>query len=239
MSEQQATTRLILLRHGQSVWNKDKHFTGWSDVTLSPKGEQEAERTGRLLKEAGYTFDICFTSELQRATDTLKIVLATMGLEGIPIQQDWRLNERHYGALEGLRRWQAIRQFGIWPVLGTQVCFAAAPPSLELSDARFPGNQARYAGIDKSLLPLAESIEQTVQRVLPLWQQTILPEIQQGKRVLIVSHKNLLRALMMQLANLSQRQVMKLSIATAQPLCFELDNKLNLVRYYYVHREKG
>lgn len=239
MNEQHNITQLVLLRHGQSIWNKDKHFTGWSDVALSRKGEREAERAGRLLKEAGYNFDICFTSELQRAADTLKIVLATMDLEGIPIHQDWRLNERHYGALEGMRRWQAIRQFGIWPVLSTQICFAAAPPSLDLSDARFPGNQRRYAGIDKALLPLAESIEQTVERVLPFWQQMILPEIQQGKRVLIVSHKNLLRGLMMQLANLSQKQVMKLSIATAQPLCFELDSKLNLVRYYYVHREKG
>lgn len=238
MSENQKITKLVLLRHGKSIWNHNKHFTGWSDVPLSPKGEEEARQTGRLLKEAGYSFDICFTSELKRATDTLKIVLAEMGLEGIPIRQDWRLNERHYGALEGLRRWQAIRQFGIWPVLSTQLCYAAAPPSLDSSDARFPGNQARYAGIDKSLLPLAESIEQTVARVLPCWQQTILPEIQQGKRVLIVSHKNLLRGLMMQLASLSQKQVMKLSIATAQPMCFELDNKLNLIRYYYVDKEK-
>ena len=238
MSEKQEITKLVLLRHGKSIWNHDRHFTGWSDVALSPKGEEEAERAGRLLKEAGYAFDICFTSELKRATDTLKIVLASMGLEKIPVRQDWRLNERHYGALEGLGRWQAIRQFGIWPILSTQICFAAIPPSLDINDARFPGNQARYAGIDKTLLPLAESIEQTVERVLPFWQQTILPEIRQGKRVLIVSHKNLLRGLMMQLANLSQKQVMKLSIATAQPLCFELDRKLNLVRYYYVHQGK-
>jgi 2,3-bisphosphoglycerate-dependent phosphoglycerate mutase len=238
VSEKQDVTRLILLRHGQSIWNKEKHFTGWSDVALSPKGEEEALRAGRLLKEAGFTFDICFSSELKRATETLKIVLLAMGHDDVLIRRDWRLNERHYGALEGLRRWQAIRQFGIWPVLGTQVCFAATPPSLDLSDARFPGNQARYAGIDKSLLPLAESMEHTVQRVLPFWQQMILPEIRQGKRVLIVSHKNLLRSLMMQLANLTPQQVMKVSIATARPLCFELDSKLNLVRYYYVHQEK-
>lgn len=234
MSEKQEITQLILLRHGKSIWNQDKHFTGWSDVALSPTGKTEAERTGRLLKEAGYTFDICFSSELKRATDTLEIVLSAMNHEEIPVRRDWRLNERHYGALEGLRRWQAIRQFGIWPVLDTQIRFAAAPPSLDLNDARYPGNQPRYAGIDKALLPLAESMEQTLRRVQPCWQQIILPEIQQGKQVLIVSHKNLLRGLMMQLTHLSQRQVMKLPIATAQPLCFELDSKLNLVRHYYV-----
>ncbi|CAE6509205.1 2,3-bisphosphoglycerate-dependent phosphoglycerate mutase 1 [Nitrosomonas nitrosa] len=239
MNAQQDIIRLVLLRHGQSIWNKDKHFTGWSDVPLSAKGEQEAERAGRMLKDAGYTFDICYTSELQRAADTLRIVLATMGLEGIVIRKDWRLNERHYGALEGLGRWQAIRQFGIWPVLSTQIRFAASPPALDVSDVRFPGNQARYAGIDKVLLPQAESIEQTVERVRALWQYTILPEMRCGKRVLIVSHKNLLRGLMMLLANLSQKQVMKLSIATAQPLCFELDHQLNLVRYYYVQPGKG
>lgn len=239
MNNQQQPKQLVLLRHGKSIWNQDKHFTGWSDVALSPKGEAEAERTGRLLKEAGYTFDICFSSELKRATDTLKIVLATMGLEQVPIRRDWRLNERHYGALEGLRRWEAIRKFGIWPILGCQISFAAAPPSLDTKDARFPGNQERYAGIDKALLPVAESLLQTAQRVRPCWQQVILPEILQGKRVLIVSHKNLLRALIMQLGNLSQREVMKLSIATAQPLCLEFDDKLNLIRYYYVEQEKN
>lgn len=238
MSEKQEIIKIVLLRHGKSIWNHDRHFTGWSDVALSPAGEEEARHAGRLLKEAGYTFDICFTSELKRATDTLKIMLEAMGLKEIPIRRDWRLNERHYGAMEGLRPWEAIRQFGIWPILSTQICFAATPPLLDLKDARFPGNQDCYAGIDKSQLPLAESLKQTVERAKPFWQQTILPEIRQGKRVLIVSHKNLLRGLMMQLANLSQKQVMKLSIATAQPLCFELDSELNLVRYYYVHRGK-
>ncbi len=224
----------MLLRHGQSVWNRDKVFTGWSDVELSPKGLQEAEQAGQMLKEAGFHFDLCFTSMLKRAIQTQQIATQAMGLDDLPIQRDWRLNERHYGALEGLRRWTAVKKFGLWSILGGQLRFNASPPYLDAKDPRFPGNQPRYADIDKTDLPLGESLQQAHARLLPYWQQTIMPEIQQGKRILIVSHKNILRTLMMELDQLSPRQVMKLSMATGRPLVYELDHKLKPLRHYYV-----
>ncbi len=230
----QENTQLVLLRHGQSIWNRDRIFTGWSDVPLSPKGEQEAERAAQFLKEAGFTFDMCFSSTLQRSTSTLQIVLSTMVLNEIPVQEHWRLNERHYGALEGLRRWAAVKKFGVWSILGGQLQFTASPPYLNHTDPRFPGNQPRYASIEKADLPRGESMQQTHARLLPYWQQTIKPEIQQGKRILIVSHKNVLRTLMMELDQLSPKQVMKLSMATGRPLVYELDPALKPVRHYYV-----
>ena len=232
-SAPQKTIQLVLLRHGQSIWNRDKKFTGWNDVALSPKGEKEAEQAAYLLKQAGFTFDLCFSSTLQRAKTTAQTVLSAMHLD-IPVFENWRLNERHYGALEGMDRWEAIKKFGIWPILGCQIKFDAAPPYLTTEDSRFPGNQSCYAGIDSSELPLGESMQQTFTRLKPYWQQTIQPEIQQGKRVLIVSHKNTLRALMMLLDQLTSRQVMKLTLATGRPLVYELDYQLNPIRHYYV-----
>lgn len=234
LSQKYGITKLVLIRHGQSIWNRDKIFTGWSDVTLSPKGEQEAKLGGHLLKHAGFTFDICFSSTLQRSTDTAHIVLSVMGLGNLPIHECWRLNERHYGALEGMQRWSAVKKFGIWPTLGCQIRFNASPPNLNPDDRRFPGNQTCYATINKDELPLGESMQQTYARLLPYWQETIRPEIQLGKRVLIVSHKNILRTLMMQLDNLSQKQVMKLPMPNGRPLVYELDHKLYPVRHYYV-----
>ncbi|SFP82373.1 phosphoglycerate mutase [Nitrosomonas cryotolerans] len=236
LSKPPETTQLVLLRHGQSIWNRDKVFTGWSDVELSPQGKQEAEQAGRLLKEAGYTFDVCFTSELKRSISTLQIALAIMELDQakLSIQHSWCLNERHYGALEGMGRWQAIRKFGIWPVLRCQLRFNAAPPSLDPADPNFPGNQPRYTAINKEKLPLTESMQQAAIRMQPYWQETIKPELLFGKRILIVAHKNILRTLIMQLDRLSQIQVMKLSIATGQPLIYELDHALNPLRHYYL-----
>ena len=227
-------TQIILLRHGQSIWNRDRRFTGWSDVELSTQGKQEAELAGQLLKNAGYTFDACFTSELKRSTETLRILLSTMGLTNLPIKQSWRLNERHYGALEGIERWAAIKKFGIWPVVGCQLKFDASPPPLDPADERFPGNQLRYSGIDKNELPLAESLQQTHSRMHPYWENTIAPEIQNGKKILIVSHKNILRTLIMQLDRMSDIQIMKLSIATGRPLVYELNSKLHTVKKQYV-----
>lgn len=231
---QQGITQLVLLRHGQSIWNRDKVFTGWSDVALSPKGEQEAEQAAQHLKQAGLTFDSCFSSTLLRSTHTLKIVLSTMALNEIPVHEHWRLNERHYGALEGLRRWPAVKKFGLWSILGGQLRFNATPPYLDAKDPRFPGNQPRYAAIDKTDLPLGESLQQAHARLLPCWRKIIKPEIQQGKRILIVSHKNILRTLMMELDQLSPKQVMKLSMATGRPLVYELDHTLKPLRHYYV-----
>ncbi|MGH8763307.1 MAG: 2,3-bisphosphoglycerate-dependent phosphoglycerate mutase [Nitrosospira sp.] len=225
--------QLVLLRHGESVSNRDGYFTGWNDVALSQRGEHQAERAGHLLKEAGCKFDICFTSELRRATDTLRIVLSAMGLNRLVIRQSWRLNERHYGALEGVHRVNAIGKFGIWPVLGPQLRFTTLPPPLGPGDARCPGNQLRYSDVDKEELPLAESMQQTFFRVLPYWQETIVPEIQRGKRVLVVSHRHVLRSLMMQLDGLSVAQLMKLSIATGRPLVYDLNDKLGPVQRYY------
>lgn len=231
--EPQKITKLVLLRHGQSVWNRDKKFTGWSDVALSPKGEQEAEQAAYLLKQAGFTFDLCFSSPLQRARITSKIVLSAMQLN-IPARESWRLNERHYGALEGLGRWKAVKKFGAWPILGCQIKFDAAPPYLNIQDPRFPGNQANYVSIDKDELPLGESMQQTFARFKPYWYETIQPEIRQGKRILLVSHKNTLRTLMMLLDHLTPQQVMKLTLATGRPLVYELDQQLNAIRHYYV-----
>ena len=228
------TTQLVLLRHGQSVWNRDKVFTGWSDVELSPKGKREAIRAGDLLRETNHHFDVCFTSELKRARDTLEIVLTTMKLDGLPTQRSWRLNERHYGALEGFKRWPAVKKFGIWPVLGCQLLFDASPPTLGPNDLRYPGNQPCYTAINKSDLPLTESMEQTLTRVLPYWQQTITPQLLLGKRILIVSHKNILRTLIMQLDKLTNAQVMRLSLATCRPLVYELDQECNPVDKYYL-----
>lgn len=228
--------RLVLLRHGQSIWNRDKVFTGWGNVALSPKGKQEAEHAGELLREAGFSFDCCFSSTLQRAAETAKIALAAMKQDELPIQYCWRLNERHYGALEGMGRLAAVRKFGIWPVLRTQIRYDGEPPLLTMEDERFPGNQLSYAGIDKTELPLGESLKQTVQRMQPYWQQVIKPEVEQGRNVLIASHKNVLRTLMGQLDHLTERQVMKLKLATGRPLVYELDQTLTPIRHYYVDK---
>ncbi len=227
-------TQLILMRHGQSIWNREGRFTGWSDSALSPQGKQESERAGRLLRQTRHTFDLCFTSELQRATDTVRIVLTAMGLAQLSVQQSWRLNERHFGAMEGYSRLGAIRKFGLWPVLKCQLQFTAAPPPLDPADARFPGNQPRYSNINEEDLPLAESVQQTLLRVQPYWQEAIVPQIRCGKRVLIVSHKNALRALRLLLEGLSARQAMRLTIATGQPLVYELDDRLNPIQRFYL-----
>ncbi|MDT8364304.1 MAG: 2,3-bisphosphoglycerate-dependent phosphoglycerate mutase [Nitrosomonas sp.] len=234
MSLDQASIRLVLLRHGQSVWNHEGRFTGWSDVALSARGEAEARRAGVILKQCGFTFDACFTSELKRAQNTLARIQSVMRSGHLPVYRDWRLNERHYGALEGLRRFDAVRQFGIRPVLDCQLRFDSVPPLLAIEDPRAPANQPCYASIDRTCLPLAESLHQTLYRVLPLWQGAILPEIQKGRQLLIVSHKNLLKTLMMQLEGLTHWQAMRLPITTGKPLCYELDAQLKPVRRYYL-----
>jgi 2,3-bisphosphoglycerate-dependent phosphoglycerate mutase len=232
-------TQLVLLRHGESISNRDGYFTGWNDVALSQRGEHQAEQAGRLLKETGCEFDICFTSELRRATDTCRILLSFMGLDRVTTRQSWRLNERHYGALEGVHRINAFGKFGIWPVLGPQLRFTAIPPPLRPDDARCPGNQLRYSDVDKNELPLSESMQQTFARVLPYWQETIVPELLRGKRVLVVSHRHVLRLLIMQLDGLSVSQLMKLTIATGRPLVYNLNHKLEPVQRYYADRQSA
>ena len=226
-------TKLVLLRHGQSIWNREKRFTGWSDIPLSPEGEREAQQAGYLLKQAGFTFDMCFTSTLQRAKSTARIVLSAMQLN-IPVYDSWYLNERHYGALEGMERWEAIKKFGVWPILGCQIKFDATPPFLNPQDPRFPGNQPGYAAIDKNEIPLGESLQHTLTRIQPYWEKTIRPEIQQGKRLLIVSHRNSLRVFTMLLDQLPSVNIMKSRLATARPLVYELDRHCKTIRHYYV-----
>ncbi len=233
LDDERGLTRLVLLRHGESVWNRDKIFTGWSDVALSSRGKQEAEHAGQLMRQSGVTFDCCFSSTLQRASETAKRVLSAMHLDTLPVQQCWRLNERHYGALEGLRRWPALKRFGFWPVLRTQIRFDGTPPLLRIDDERFPGNQSCYETVEKNYLPRGESLKQAQERLLPYWREVISPEIQHGKCVLVVSHKNVLRTLMMQLDCLTERQVMKLKLTTGRPLVYELDHTLRVVRRYY------
>lgn len=228
---------LVLLRHGQSIWNRDKKLTGWSDIPLSPKGEKEAEQAAFLLKQAGYSFDLCFTSSLQRAQTTAQTVLSSMELD-IPVIANWRLNERHYGALEGMERWAAIKRFGIWPLLGCQIKFDALPPFLNHLDPRYPGNQSRYAEISQNELPLGESMLLAHARISPYWHETIKPQLQLGKRTLIVSHRNTLRILMMLLDDLTPAQVMALKMPTGRPLVYELDQQSNAVRHYYLDQLK-
>lgn len=234
MSGDQVLTRLVLLRHGQSIWNHEGRFTGWSDVALSARGETEAKQAGNILKHCGFTFDACFTSELKRAQHTLALIQSVMQLDQLKIYQDWRLNERHYGALEGLRRLEAVRKFGIWPILDCQLRSHAVPPLLTAGDPRAPANQARYASIERTSLPLAESLLQALNRVQPLWQDIILPEMRQGKQLLIISHKNLLKTLAMQLEELTSWQAMRLHIATGKPLCYDLNDQLKPIRRYYL-----
>tara|TARA_B100000686_G_scaffold341974_1_gene420275 strand:+ start:8248 stop:8952 length:705 start_codon:yes stop_codon:yes gene_type:complete len=230
-------SQLILLRHGQSIWNRDKRFTGWTDVELSPKGIKEAEIAGNLLKKAGYISDSYFTSELKRSTETLRIILSVLGQEKTTIQKNWRLNERHYGSLEGIKRWAAIKKFGFWPVLGCQLKFNIPPPLLNSIDKRYPGNQIRYSKIDKNQLPRGESLQQTYIRMQPYWDQKIVPELQNGKKILIVSHKNVLRTLIMKLEGISHTQhtqIMRIQIATARPLIYTLNNNLHAIEKQYI-----
>jgi 2,3-bisphosphoglycerate-dependent phosphoglycerate mutase len=214
---------LVLLRHGESEWNRDKRFTGWTDVDLSPAGEAEAARAGERLLQQGLTFDRCFTSVLRRATRTAEIVLRVLGLEHIPVEQSWRLNERHYGALQGLGTWPAMRRYGVRAVLGVRNRFAARPPALDPGDPRFPGCDPRYAGLSPEDLPRGESHADTLARLTPYWNERIAPEVARGHRVLIVSHKNTLRALAMLLEQRGAAGVRKLRVRTGEPLVFVLD----------------
>ena len=214
---------LVLLRHGESEWNRDKRFTGWTDINLSTAGALEAQRAGESLQRAGYSFDLCFTSVLQRATQTSEIVLAAMGLSHVPIERSWRLNERHYGALQGLDLWRAVRSHGLLPVLRCQYQFASRPPVLAPADARFPGHDPRYQSLRADEIPRGESHADTLARLAPYWHERILPEIARGRRVLIVSHKNTLRALVKMIEQHSDTEMRRLRIPTGVPIVLAHD----------------
>jgi len=224
--------KLVLIRHGESTWNKENRFTGWTDVELSDKGRAEAKAAGELLKKEGFCFDIAYASLLKRALNTLWSVLQELDLVWIPIEKDWRLNERHYGALQGLNKGETAAKYGDEQVLVWRRSYDIPPPALEKSDERWPGHDPRYAGIDN--LPLTECLKDTVERFLPLWHDQIAPTVKSGKRVIIAAHGNSLRALVKYLDNLSEDEILKLNIPTGVPLVYELDADLKPIRSYYL-----
>jgi 2,3-bisphosphoglycerate-dependent phosphoglycerate mutase len=230
--------KLVLVRHGESSWNKENRFTGWTDVDLSDKGIEEAHTGGKALKEQGFTFDIAFTSVLKRAIRTLWIVLDEMDLMWIPVEKSWRLNERHYGALQGLNKAETAAKFGEEQVKIWRRSYDIQPPVLEKSDPRFPGKDPRYQDLDEKDLPLTECLKDTVARFLPYWHQTIAPTIQTGKKVLIAAHGNSLRALVKYLDNISDEEIVGLNIPTGIPLVYELDKSLKPIQHYYIGDEE-
>ncbi len=215
--------QLVLLRHGESEWNRDGRFTGWTDVDLSAAGVAEAARAGERLRHEGLAFDCCFTSVLRRATHTTEIVLQTMRLEHIPVEQTWRLNERHYGALQGMGAWRAMYRYGLLSVLRCQYQFAARPPALAPGDPRFPGSDPRYAAVRADELPLTESHADTLARLRPYWVERIAPELARGRRILVVSHKNTLRALAKLIEGRADAEVRSIHVPTGVPLVFVPD----------------
>jgi len=225
---------LVLLRHGESDWNKENRFTGWTDVDLSAKGREEAREAGRLLKDGGYGFDLAFTSVLKRAIRTLWIALDEMDLMWIPVEKCWRLNERHYGALQGLNKAETAAKHGEAQVKIWRRSYDIPPPALERGDARHPSRDPRYAGLSESELPLTESLKDTVARFLPYWHGTIAPVVKSGGRVLIAAHGNSLRALVKYLDDISEPAIVELNIPTGIPLVYELDDQLRPVRHYYL-----
>lgn len=224
--------KLVLIRHGESTWNKENRFTGWTDVELSDKGRGEAKAAGELLKKEGFSFDIAYASLLKRALNTLWSVLQELDLVWIPIEKEWRLNERHYGALQGLNKGETAAKYGDEQVLVWRRSYDIPPPPLEKSDERWPGHDRRYAGIDN--LPLTECLKDTVDRFLPLWHDKIAPTVKLGKRVIIAAHGNSLRALVKYLDNLSEDEILKLNIPTGVPLVYELDADLKPIKSYYL-----
>lgn len=226
--------KMVLLRHGESVWNKENLFTGWTDVDLSEKGKEEAREAGRVLKEQGWIFDIAYTSVLKRAIRTLWIALDEMDLMWIPVVRDWRLNERHYGALQGLNKAETAAKYSELQVKAWRRSYDIPPPPLELSDPRYPGRDPRYQGLTRQQLPLAECLKDTVARFLPSWQEIIAPAVRRGERTLIVAHGNSLRALVMYLDNMSEQDIVELNIPTGMPLVYELDDNLKPLKHYYL-----
>jgi 2,3-bisphosphoglycerate-dependent phosphoglycerate mutase len=226
--------KLVLLRHGESTWNKENRFTGWTDVDLSEKGAQEAHEAGRVLKEKGYTFDVAYTSVLKRAIRTLWIALDEMDLMWIPVHRHWRLNERHYGALQGLNKSEMAAKFSEQQVLIWRRSYDVPPPALEKTDQRYPGNDRRYADLAEGDLPLTECLKDTVARFLPYWHDVIAPTVKLGKRVLIAAHGNSLRALVKYLNNISDQDIVRLNIPTGLPLVYELDADLKPIRSEYL-----
>ncbi|MBP9771082.1 2,3-diphosphoglycerate-dependent phosphoglycerate mutase [Candidatus Gracilibacteria bacterium] len=230
--------KIVLLRHGESTWNKENRFTGWTDVELSEKGVSEAHEAGKLLKEDGYNFELVFTSVLKRAIGTMEIVLDEMGLQNLPVVKSWRLNERHYGALQGLNKAETAEKYGEEQVKLWRRSYDTQPPALTKDDERYPGNDPMYKDLNEKELPLTECLKDTVERFLPYWEEEIAPEVKNGKNVLVVAHGNSLRALVKYLDNVSDEEITGLNIPTGIPLVYELDENLKPIRHYYLGDEK-
>ena len=226
--------KLVLLRHGESVWNMENIFTGWTDVDLSEKGIDEAHDAARVLTKDGYDFDIAFTSVLKRAIRTLWIVLDDMDRMWLPVDRCWRLNERHYGALQGLNKAETAKKYGEDQVLIWRRSYDIPPPPLEITDERYPGNDPRYASLTNDEIPLTECLKDTVHRFMPYWHETIAPTIKSGKRVIIAAHGNSLRALVKYLDDVSEKDIVGLNIPTGMPLVYELDKDLKPLNRYYL-----
>ena len=226
--------QLVLLRHGESIWNKENRFTGWTDVDLSERGAQEALNAGRLLKQEGFIFDIAYTSVLRRAVKTLWLALEELDLMWIPVEHSWRLNERHYGALQGLNKAETTEQYGEQQVKIWRRSYDTPPPALEISDQRWPGRDPRYAGLAREDVPLTESLKDTVARFLPFWHTVIAPALKAGRKPIIAAHGNSLRALVKYLDNVSEADITELNIPTGVPLVYELDDMLKPLSHRYL-----
>ena len=227
-------SKLVLLRHGESTWNKENRFTGWTDVDLSDQGLSEAQKAGDVLKKEGYTFDMAYTSVLKRAIRTLWITLDKLDLMWIPVERSWRLNERHYGALQGLNKAEMAKKFGEEQVHTWRRSYDIQPPALEKNDERYPGKDPRYKNLTEKELPLTECLKDTVDRFLPYWKDTIAPSIKSGKKIIIAAHGNSLRALVKYLDKVPEDEIVGLNIPTGIPLVYELDDNLKPLKHYYL-----
>ena len=226
--------KLVLLRHGQSTWNLDNRFTGWHDVDLTDQGRQEAAAAGKLLRDEGFEFDLVYTSVLKRAIRTMWLALDELDQMWLPVIRDWRLNERHYGALQGLNKAETAEKHGEEQVKIWRRSYDTPPPALETTDERYPGHDRRYQGLTEAQLPLTESLKDTVARFVPYWESDIAPKVQAGKRILIVAHGNSLRALVKHLDNMSEADILELNIPTGIPLLYELDADLKPIKSQYL-----
>ncbi|MBR3256029.1 MAG: 2,3-diphosphoglycerate-dependent phosphoglycerate mutase [Clostridia bacterium] len=229
--------KLVLVRHGQSVWNLENRFTGWTDVELSEQGIKEAKEAGKILKQKGFQFDVAYTSVLKRANDTLKYILEQLGEENIEIKKSWRLNERHYGALQGLNKDETREKYGENQVLLWRRSTDVKPPELSINDERYPGNDPKYKNLTKEELPITENLIDTINRVMVYWNSDIKKDLENQKRVIIAAHGNSLRGLIKYLDNMKDDEIIKLEIPTGTPICYELDENLKPITHYYLKNE--
>ena len=226
--------KLVLVRHGQSMWNLENRFTGWTDVELSEQGIKEAKEAGKVLKEKGFNFDVAYTSVLKRANDTLKYILEELGEQNVPVKKSWRLNERHYGALQGLNKDETKEKYGEEQVLLWRRSTDVRPPALSKDDERYPGNDSKYSELKENELPTTENLIDTIERVMVYWNSDIVKDLEAGKRVIIAAHGNSLRGLIKYLDNMTDEEIIKLELQTGNPICYELDDNLRPIRHYYL-----